>query len=274
MSDQPVRVLALAACYNRKEKTLRSVRGLIEGNPGVRFSFLITDDNSNDGTCEALEAIPEANVLHGSGGLYYSGGMRLAIGQALATKEIYDFCLLFNDDVDFYPHAIECLASQAKNSIWVGPVCDEGGQLSYGGVRKLSHFRPAFQTIKSENPEGAACDTFHANCVLIPWGIFRQLGNLDPVYTHAMSDFDYGFHARRLGYEIRVSDRFAGCCSDNPPEGTWRDPALPRRKRLELKESPKGLPRREWFHYLRKNYSLATAVVYSGIAYGRILCGR
>ena len=30
--------------------------------------------------------------------------------------------------------------------------------------------------------------------------------------------------------------------------------------RLHRKESPKGLPGKEWFHYLNKNYNFITAV--------------
>ena len=43
---------------------------------------------------------------------------------------------------------------------------------------------------------------------------------------------------------------------------------------FRLKETPKGLPFREWFYYLRKNYNLLTAALYSVIPYLRILIGR
>ena len=49
-------VLALFTCFNRKEKTRQAVRGLIEGNPDLSFSFVVVDDGSTDGTAEMLES--------------------------------------------------------------------------------------------------------------------------------------------------------------------------------------------------------------------------
>ena len=264
-------VLGIATCFNRREKTLTSLNRLMEGNPSIRFDFIITDDGSTDGTAQALAEKENVTVLTGSGSLYYSGGMRLAIDCAKKTGKTYDYCLLFNDDVAFYDGAIEYLAEKDRNTVWVGPTCDEAGALSYGGIVKASRWRPAVRRVMAATPEGLACDTFNANCVLIPWKIFLSAPNIQPVYTHAMGDFDFGFQLRRGGVHLRVSDRFVGLCSNNSDQGTWADSALPRMERLRRKETPKGLPRREWYFYLRDNYNPFTAVLYSVIPYIRIL---
>ena len=60
----------------------------------------------------------------------------------------------------------------------------------------------------------------------------------------------------------------------NPVSGSWRDTDLSRRERLKKKESPKGLPRKEWWHYLKTNYSVGTAIVYSITPYLRIFIRR
>lgn len=267
-------VLGLMTCYNRKEKTVRALEHLIQGNPEVRFSFMIADDGSTDGTFEALQKIPGVTIFRGNGSLFYSGGMRLAIGEAKKAKESYDFCLLFNDDVDFAESAIQALCRKEKDVIWVGPTSDEKGGLSYGGVVKTSGWRPKTEIVMAEGPEGKNCDTFNANCVLIPWKIFLQLDNIDETYTHSMGDFDYGFSARRKGFAIRVSDTFAGVCPDNPVSASWRNRELPIKERIRRKESAKGLPAKEWFHYLKKNYNVFTAIVYSAIPYIRIVLKR
>lgn len=266
-----IRVLGLMTCYNRKEKTVNALNRLIQGNPTIRFSFLVADDQSTDGTAEALLQMPEVTLLRGNGQLFYSGGMRLAIAAAKELEASYDYCLLFNDDVDFYEGAIEDLCKKEGSRIWVGPTCDAQGQLSYGGVVRESKWRPKTRILRADTPEGCVCDTFNANCVLIPWNIFLQLENIDSVYTHSMGDFDYGFAAGRKGFEIRVSDQFAGMCSDNPIQNTWRNRELSRKERLLRKETPKGLPAKEWFYYLKKNYHVVTALIYSAIPYLRIL---
>ena len=271
-----MKILGLMTCYNRKEKTVAAIEQLTKGNPRMDVSFLVVDDNSTDGTREALKAFENVRVLEGNGSLFYTGGMRKAIAQA-GNEGDFDWCLLFNDDVDFYPGALERLAfsarEQAPGAIVVGPTCNREGRLSYGGVVKTARIRPKTRIIKGEGGY-ALCDTFNANCVLIPWEVFLRLPNMDPAYTHSLGDFDYGFAAARAGVPIRADWRYVGVCCDNPPEGTWRDTTLPRAQRMKQKEAPKGLPRREWFHYLHKNYNLVTAVVYSAIPYLRILLGK
>lgn len=269
-----IRILGLMTCFNRKEKTINAIRKLINENSEVEFSFIVVDDNSKDDTVKALREFTNVTVINGNGNLFYSGGMRKAIEKALKSKCSYDYCLLFNDDVDFYENAIDKLAQKENKYIWVGPTCDDKGELSYGGVIKTSIWRPSFNIIKSENDNWINCDTFNANCVLIPWNIFKNLGNMDEIYSHSLGDFDYGFKAKKLGYEIKVSDEYVGICCDNPIEGNWRDSSLPKTIRLKLKENPKGLPRKEWFYYLRKNYSLITAIIYSIIPYMRIILNK
>lgn len=266
-----IKVLGLMTCFNRKEKTVRALRNLIKGNPNLQMSFIVADDGSSDGTYEALMEMPEVTVLRGNGSLFYSGGMRLAIEEAKKVKEPFDYCLLFNDDVDFVQFAIEDLCKRDNSVIWVGPTSDEQGNLSYGGVVKLSKWRPKTEIIMAYTEEGRVCDTFNANCVLIPWEIFKNLDNIDPVYTHSMGDFDYGFSAKRKEIQIKVSDKFVGVCPDNPVQASWRNTELSLKERLKRKESPKGLPGKEWFHYLAKNYNILTAIVYSTIPYIRII---
>lgn len=271
-----LKVLGLMTCFNRKEKTIKALRNLTKGNPGIEFSFIVVDDASTDGTADALKELKNVTMISGSGSLFYSGGMRIAIAEAGKVIEKFDYCLLFNDDVDFEDFAIEKLCQKDSSVIWVGPTCDEMGQLTYGGVIKTSRIRPKTKIIKADQPEGRTCDTFNANCVLIPGDVFKKLDNIDEAYTHSMGDFDYGFVANKKGYVIKVSDNYVGVCPDNPvkTESNWRNTDLPRKRRFQLKESPKGLPFDEYFHYLKKNYNVFTAVVYSLIPYVRILIRR
>lgn len=267
-----MKILGLMTCFNRKDKTVNSIKTLIKGNANVNFHFIVVDDASTDGTKESLEEFTQVTIVEGNRHLYYSGGMRLAIKHALEQLDEYDYCLLFNDDVNFEKQAIEkMLAYGTGKEIIVGSTCDAEGKLSYGGVIKKSKFRPNFDIIDGTSNRGKSCDTFNANCVLIPWNIFKKLGNLDPNYSHSLGDFDYGFRASKQGIPIWVCDFFVGECPDNPVKDSWRDTSLSRKKRWELKEDCKGLPTKEWFYYLRKNYSFFTAVVYTIIPFLKIM---
>lgn len=269
------RILAIFTCFNRREKTRKCLERLIQGNPNIHFKFIAVDDNSTDGTWEMLSKYKEVQVLRGNGNLYYSGGMRLGIAAAKEICDDFDRVMLLNDDVEFYPNAIEKLIqySDEKNEIVAGATCDKKGMLSYGGAIKKSKFRPAYKIVMSEKKK-IYCDTFNANCVLIPVNVFKVLPNIDEVYTHYAGDYDYGLEAGRLGYVMTVSDFFVGECEDNPLTGTWRDIKLSRRERIRRKESPKGLPYREWYHFVRKNYGVPVACISSIIPYIKIMIRR
>ena len=274
-----IKILALATCYNRKEKTLKAINNLISGNPGIKFGFIIADDNSTDGTGQALSKIPEAKVVFGDGNSYYTGGMRIAMAEALErlkNAQKPDYIMLFNDDVDFYDGAIEKLIHIGREGmVLVGPTCEEDGTtLSYGGIKRKSNFRPKFNKVKADGEAFFEVDTFNANCVLIPTDLFIKTGNMDKVYNHSLGDFDYGYMLRRNGGRIYVSDEYVGICPFNSDEGTWNDTKLSRRERIKKKESIKGVPFGEFFHYLLKNYNILTAIIYSFSPYIRILIGK
>lgn len=270
------KVLAIFTCFNRKEKTLSCIRGLKEKNPGIELHFLAVDDKSTDGTAEALEQEEGVTVLHGSGDLYYTGGMRKGMQYAKQKGLRCDYVLLFNDDVAFYPYMLEQLVKEFSDDgtrVLVGPTCGKDGKLSYGGVKKKSHFRPAFEIVMSEGRR-TFCDTFNANCVLLPWRIFSAAPVMDVHYRHSLGDFAYGLVLKKLGYEIEVADFFVGTCDDNPAGGTWRDPKIPRKKRIQMKEMPKGLPAREWFYFVKTYFGLISACIYAVLPYIKIMLGR
>lgn len=344
-----IKILALATCYNRKEKTVSAVNRLVSGNPGISFDFIIADDNSTDGTAQALSGIPNVKVMFGDGNSYYTGGMRIAMAEALSqlgdasgkpasespapdnhasdssapdspALVAYDYVMLFNDDVEFYEGSIEGLIGKAEDTfgkgaadngmpqqsgteeaaperpeatILVGPTCEaDGVTFSYGGVKRKSNFKPKFRRIKAGEGQGyemiqssaagngsdakkfVEVDTFNANCVLIPTELFVKTGNMDKVYNHSLGDFDYGYMLRKKGGRIYVSDEYVGICPFNSNKGTWEDKSLKRSERFKKKESIKGVPFGEFFHYLLKNYNILTAIIYSFSPYVRILIGR
>lgn len=274
--EQPT-VTVMLTCFNRKNATVSCVQSLVEGNPQVTFRFIITDDNSSDGTKEALEALPyDVTLLQGNGQLYWNGGMAKALALALEQEQKTDYYMLVNDDVSFYNGTIERLIKRQKeypDCVMVGSTADSEGRTSYGGVKLLSKHFAKFAIVEPSG-EYTECDTFNGNCVLLPSKVFHKAGNLDMVYRHSMSDYDYGMHIRKMGFVIYNSEEHVGQCNDNDVSGSWRDTTLSRRERLRRKESPKGLPRRDWYHFIRKNYGFLSALYHSVTPYIRILCGK
>ncbi len=263
-----IKILAIFTCFNRRELTKRSIETLAH-NQDVKFDFVIVDDNSTDGTKEMLAKLPQQiDLVSGDGSLFWNGGMHKAIEHVKKEHADYAYYMLMNDDTRFFDGIFDEMAPfLKKDEVLVGAICGEHGELSYGGIKYTKGIK-----YDKLGPEGAGvnCSTFNANCAIIPHEIFMRVG-IDPYYKHSIGDFDYGLQISRLGYPIHIFPKYVGECNDNSLLLTWQDPSLPRIKRLRLKESRKGLPFDDWFHFLRRNFGLGTAIVRSFTPYIKIL---
>lgn len=274
------RVVVIFTCFNRKEKTIDCMQSLVEKNHNVEFCFVVVDDNSTDGTEDAIKALNyDLHYLKGTGNLYWAGGMRKGIDYFLEKNcfRDWDYVALINDDVSFFEGSFDKMFDQAQRkplAAIVGNCCDQEGMLSYGAVKfNKNKLRKMYHHLDIHNAHINA-DTFNCNCVLLPADMMRKLGNFDEFYTHSFADYDYGVTVRRSGFDIFGTDFYVGACSDNSTEGTWQDPSLPVSLRLKKKEQPKGLPFREHFHFLKKNLGLGWALRYVFTPYIRILLGK
>ena len=247
-----MRIHAVLACFNRREKTELCMTRLFSQSVSgeVVIGAYVLDDGSSDGTYQMLRrCFPSVEVLRGNGNLFWAGGMRVAWHAAARSDP--DYFLLLNDDTFLYADALAALLRTAgpprARRIAVGAIADpRTGLVTYGGVRRVSGLFA---------PRGKAepCDTFNANAVLVPRQVYTEMGGFHPAYTHSMADYDYGFEAGRAGIEILQTPAFIGTCSRNSTAGTWCDRSLPRAKRLRLLREPKGLPLRAWTIYNRRN---------------------
>lgn len=277
-SCENTKVLAFLTCFNRKEKTKNSISTLTDGNKNLSFTFVVVDDGSTDGTEEEINELKKTIdiiYIRGDGNLYYTGGMHMAMKYAKDNGlDDYDYYLLMNDDVMFFPECIETLIRQSKelnDSVIVGATRDDSGKTSYGAIvytRNVQH-----RTLDISEWEKEA-DTFNGNCVLVPKELFMKTEIMDGHYTHAIGDFDYGLDIKRNGGKIYSSREYIGVCNRNNMKGHWSDKTLPRLERLKRKETPKGLPRKEWFYYLKKNHGIWYSIFYSLVPYVNIILGR
>lgn len=259
-----IKVMGIFTSYNREEITKQCIESLLK-DINILWEFVVCDDLSADGTYNMLKTYNEVNLIKGDGSCFYSGGMRVAIDKAKKISSIkeYDYILLLNDDVKFFGDSIYKLIQylNRENAIIVGATQNSKGKLSYGGIKSISKFGPKYESVMS-NKDKIECDTFNANCVLIPKSIFMELDNIDSMYRHSLGDFDYGLNAKRHGYKIYVSNFFVGICNNNPIVGSWNDKDLNLFEKIKKKESIKGQPLKIWFYYIRKNYNFFSACIY------------
>ena len=265
-----MRLAVIMTCHDRRDQTrkcLLSLDAAAQRVRGLDYHAYVMDDGSTDGTSQGVEALElPVTILHGPGDLFWNRGMVRAWEAAVATDVPYDAFLLLNDDTVLDLDALERLtvvgSENVGRAVVVGAVRDpDSGTLTYGGVRRLSHWHPGRVATLAERDRPQSADTFHANCVLVPASVCNAIGTLDATYHHGMGDFDYGYRARQHGFDVVVAPNTVGTCARNGVAGTWRDPTLPLRRRLAMLESPKGLPRREWHAFLRRHDAPAAGLL-------------
>lgn len=261
-----LRVVVIITCFNRAEKTIACVESLSNNNKMVNLEYVVVDDKSTDDTVRQLKKLRESikiDILETEGNRYYSGGMRRGIDYVLSSPEYKttNYIILANDDVAFFPNAIDKLLIQEdnQNKVIAGATCGMDGAQSYGAV-----VYPNKKRVKATKVEAGAinikADTFNANCVLIPFDIVRDIGSFDKIYIHTLGDYDYGLSISSKGYRIETSKEYVGICDNNSRKGTWLDNSLPLIKRIRLKESIKGAPTRQWWHFVNKNFGTICAI--------------
>ncbi|MCX2473263.1 glycosyltransferase family 2 protein [Pedobacter sp. MC2016-05] len=262
-------IAVLLATFNRKQKTLICLENLFAQKSlhGVNINVFLTDDNSSDGTAQAIAyAYPQVNLLKGSGALFWAGGMRNSWAKALESNP--DFYLLLNDDTVINDDCISNLLKyhrverRSKEAIVIGSTIDLLKQvISYGGHKLRDPKKVSYDNIFSET-EYCQCDLANANIMLVPRQIVEKIGILSDKFTHSMADFDYTLRAKKSGFDVVVVPGIQGLCTDDNLNEQGK---IKRnfRQRIRFLKSPKGLAYTEYMGFINTHFpSHKTAVLF------------
>lgn len=257
-------IAVVMTCHNRKLATVECLRRVFDAAQSAQCSvqIFLVDDGSTDSTGAAVSCeFPEARIIQGSGSLFWNGGMRVAIEHAFGTDS--DFLLWLNDDTMLDGNAIETLLvtystvaeREGRAQIVVGTARDsDSRRATYGGLNRRHKFwRPVTFNLVQPADHVQPCDTMNGNCVLVPTPLARRIGNLDPSFKHSMGDTDYGLRARSIGAGVWVAPGTIGVCNRNSLAGSFIDPEMPIRARLQRILGPKGMPPRAWWVYVKRH---------------------
>lgn len=231
-------IAVLLTCHNRREKTLACLRSLFNCpiTEGHAIDVFLVDDGSTDNTAAAVKQNFQAvNIIPGNGKLFWNRGMHLA-WQTAAQQRAFDFYLWLNDDVELFPAAIDDLLKccPENNSIVVGTMCSRLEETpTYGGRksnRELIH--------PNGNPQ--ICDEFNGNLVLIPDAVYKQIGNLDPIFIHSIGDYDYALRAKQKGIRSYITPNYLGYCEKHESLAGWCVPEVPLIHRIKILYTPRA----------------------------------
>ena len=249
----------LLTTHNRKEITLGCLDRLNAIKPDA--NIYMVDDNSNDGTLEAVkEKYPAVHLIHGDGNLFWCRGMNLA--WKTANKDFdYDYSFWLNDDLFLYKNAFdeifECSRLNNHQAIISGIVQGTSSKKAiYGGYDKHK---------KVIEPTGEMQDVsnLNGNFVVIPKYVFKKLGFFDPVYHHDVGDVDYGLLAQENSIKVLTTRNFIGSSED-----VLKTSMRIRKNdsnifvRFRKLYSPLGCPPSIIFHFRKKHYGIINAFIY------------
>jgi GT2 family glycosyltransferase len=256
------KIAVLLTVFNRKEKTLTCLHNLLlRVLPKVFvLDVFLVNDGCTDGTPEEIkQRFPSVNIINSNGNLFWNRGMHLAWQTAAKTKE-YDFYLWLNDDTILNENALETLLQtslQKENqSIIVGATSalDSNVEVTYGG-------RSHKTGLISPTNKPMVCDYFNGNIVLIPNFVYKKVGTNDPVFHHALGDFDYGLRAAKLGIKSYIAPSFLGRCDVHETLLTWCNPNKSFKQRWKAFRSPLGNNPEEFFVFQKRHKGFIKAIM-------------
>ena len=254
------KIAVLLTCFNRVQKTLSCLDNLFSGVPdNVELSVFLVDDGSTDGTGTMVKnKYPKVNVIEGTGNLYWNRGMHLAWDTASKEKS-FDYYMLLNDDTFLYPGAIQelldCAQSLENRVVVCAAFCSEfSGRYSYGG--RNENGEPIVPNGKVQE-----CHSINGNCLLVPKLVYDKVGNLDPIFPHAIGDFDYGYRAKSKGFASVTTKRYLGTCENNEFLPKWCYSNVPFKERIKSLYSPLGNSHpKYYFIYIKRHFGLPLAL--------------
>ncbi|WP_115009608.1 glycosyltransferase family 2 protein [Synechococcus sp. N5] len=268
-----MKIVTLASSFNRKKYTLESLASLHRQTllSSVELVHVLVDDNSSDGTLEAVESrFPSVHVLKGNGDLYWSGSMRL--GWNYITDNIFsiDYLYVYNDDINLFSNAIYELLKLSQSfhdpnsHIVVGAFCDGiTNQVTYGGLRRSSWLHPLkFSLVEPHKTQSLSLDTLNMNSALIPFHILNTIEFIPAYFIHGGADYDFGLRARKRGFYINLSNSYVGTCSRNFHKENWLLASSSLLDSYRTLCSAKHQPINSRFHYYRSHGGAAWFILF------------
>ena len=247
-----IRVGVLLSTYNRFEISRSCIIKLLKSElpDNVFLSIFLTDAASPDNTGERIkQEFPATRVDVTHSRMYWNAGM--INSWKMASENVFDYFLLLNDDVLIEKNALSELlelSSATEKNVVVGFTVDPITRVkSYGSLYRgsgLSRNRFELDPVSGSLPV-----TFNANCVLVPTKAISEVGFLDSAFSHQYGDIDLGLRLHANGWQIVESRSHVGELARHDAYAHESIP-LSFRNIMFIFRDPKGIPIREWWHFL------------------------
>ncbi|PQO32848.1 glycosyltransferase family 2 protein [Bremerella cremea] len=216
-------VSILVVSYNTKEETLACIESVYDQTKEVSFELIVLDNDSKDGSAEAIEKkFPRLTLVKSKKNLGFAGANNVAAEQATG-----EYVLLLNPDTVILDQAIDRIVKFARSNsepgVYGGRTLFEDMSLNkdscHGAPTPWSllsmgiGFSSMFSRSALFNPEGLGAwqrDSFReVDCItgcflLLERSLWKELGGFDLDYFMYGEDTDLCLRARKHGVKCFV----------------------------------------------------------------------
>ena len=141
------RVAAVVVTYNRKELLLENIKSLMEQTRAEEQDIIIIDNNSTDGTCDALQQhIANKDIIYCNTGANLGGAGGFNYGMRYAIEAGYDYVWVMDDDCMPSAKCLDVfLTYEKEHSEKIGFLCSkvlwQDGEICVMNVPRATMYR-------------------------------------------------------------------------------------------------------------------------------------
>ncbi|MFA5849810.1 MAG: glycosyltransferase family 2 protein [Bacteroidales bacterium] len=205
-----LKIAIIVPVHNELESTKRFVSSYYDAidraSAKGHCSLFIVDDGSTDGTSEWLTQFhPEIKILHGDGGLWWSGSINLAL-KHIIDKPFTHFLLFNNDNIvdsSFFLNLSKAIDEIGNNKIITSKIINIYPQEHIGNGGVVFDRKKVKYISNTDSEKRAIVNTAGGMGVFIPLEIINKIGFFDAVnFPQKSGDTDFYLRADRAGMQV------------------------------------------------------------------------
>ena len=217
-----MRISVIVLNYNGLADTLDCQESLKKCNAGAhKGDFIVVDNDSSDGSIEALSALSDIRLIPNTLNLGYTGGNNIGIKYALRNKS--DLILIINNDTIADKNLLINLIKASKNADIVSPkiyfapnfefhrhrykknelgkvIWYAGGKIDWPNI--IGKHIGVDEVDKGQFETISQIDFATGACMLVKRQVFEKIGLFDEKYFLYLEDLDFCQRARTNGFKI------------------------------------------------------------------------
>jgi GT2 family glycosyltransferase len=201
ISNSQKSVYVIIPVHNRRILTLSCLESLQKLGALNLYSVVVIDDDSTDGTREAIaQNYPNVTVLVGDGSLWWTGA--IALGMHYAFEQGAEYVIWLNDDCLPDPQALEILVNymQSHPGVIVAPACytEDRQTLIENGCQNQNR-------LTAQPGEIVSVQTLSGYCVGLSKQIYTEIGTPNAKrFPQYCGDDTYILKATRSGFKAYI----------------------------------------------------------------------